>query len=296
MFDRRAILTGTAAVALSTHARAQSPRVHQIGALRLRILTDGHMMVGLDRVAAKPTDEAAFKSLVGTATQTRFALNTALIESEGRRILIDSGAGGTWVDTAGKLGDTLTAQGVDPASIDHIILTHAHPDHLWGVIDDFDNTLRFPKASYVLPKTEFDFWMSPGIAEKAGAAEGVVAGARRVLKTIEPKLKLAAAEGPIMPGLAYVEARGHTPGQCAVLVSNGGAHALFSADTLFHPVVSVAHPDWHPAQDMDGAMAEKSRRKMLDMAAHLKALVIATHIDGPGRVTKTGTAFGWVSA
>jgi glyoxylase-like metal-dependent hydrolase (beta-lactamase superfamily II) len=297
MLNRRTVLAGTAAVAFAHHARAQTTAPGaQIGALRVRVLSDGHMKVGLDRFAAKPTDDAAFKAALGATTQPQFALNTALVETEGRRILIDSGAGGTWVDTAGKLSDTLGAQGVDPASINTVVLTHAHPDHLWGVIDDFDNTLRFPNATYTLPKSEFDFWMSSGVAEAAGAAEGVIAGARRVLKAIEPKLKLAAAEGPVLPGLAYVEAKGHTPGQCAVLVSSGGAHALFAADTLFHPVVSVAYPEWHPAQDMDGERAAKSRRKMLDLAANLQALVIATHIEAPGRITKTGTSFLWAPA
>jgi glyoxylase-like metal-dependent hydrolase (beta-lactamase superfamily II) len=100
------------------------------------------------------------------------------------------------------------------------------------------------------------------------------------------------------PGIAYVAASGHTPGQCAVLATSGSDHLLISADTLFHPLVSVAHPDWRPAQDMDGLLAATSRRRMLDIAATKQALVVAYHIAAPGagRIEKSGTGYVWRNA
>jgi glyoxylase-like metal-dependent hydrolase (beta-lactamase superfamily II) len=294
--DRRVAMAGLAAGALTplaSKAWSQSAR-YAIGEASIRVISDGHMMVGLDRYAAKPTDEAAFKAAAGTAPP-RFAVNVTLVELAGKRILIDAGAGGTWVDTAGKLGDALGAAGIDPASIDHVVITHGHPDHLWGVIDDFDNSLRFPKATYIMPKGEYEFWTVRGTAESAGAAEGVTAGARRVLKAIDGRLKTV-GEGAFLPGLAFVQAPGHTPGQCVVLVSSGQTHALIAADTLFHPVVSVRYPDWAPAQDMDPAMASWSRRRVMDLAAQTKALVVAYHIDGAGRIARDATAYRWEPA
>lgn len=292
--DRRTAMLGLAAggiAALGGGTRVFAQASHKVGDTTVRVLSDGHMMVTRDRLAAKPTDEAAFNAAAG-AGQPKFAINVTLIETGGKRILIDAGGGGTFMDSAGKLGDALSAAGVDPASIDHVVITHAHPDHLWGVIDDFDNSLRFPKANYFIPKAEHEFWTTPGKAETAGAAEGSTAGARRVLKAIEPRLRTV-GEGEFLPGLAYLAVPGHTPGQSAVIARNGSNQAMITADTLFHPIISVRHPEWAPLQDMDAAVAVASRKRVLDIAAATKSLVVAYHIDGPGRVTKDGTGFRW---
>jgi glyoxylase-like metal-dependent hydrolase (beta-lactamase superfamily II) len=99
----------------------------------------------------------------------------------------------------------------------------------------------------------------------------------------------------VLPGMAYLDATGHTPGQCAVLVQSGGQKLLIATDTLFHPVVSVLHPHWRPAQDMDGDAAVASRLRMLDIAATEQAHVLAYHIpDLTGSVVRAGTGYMWI--
>jgi glyoxylase-like metal-dependent hydrolase (beta-lactamase superfamily II) len=266
----------------------------------MKVLSDGHMAVGLDRLAGNPDDPAVRRAFgeAKLAAPVSFAINVVLGEIGGKRVLFDTGAGGTWVDTAGRLGDDLTRQGVDPKSIDLVVFTHGHADHLWGAIDDFDDSLRFPNATYAMPDAEFLFWMTPGEAERLRAAEGVTAGARRVLKRLEPKLKRIKAGADILPGLSYVDASGHTPGQCAVFwTAMSATPLLIAADTIFHPVISVQHPDWQPAQDMDGARAAKSRRDLLALAAESKALVAAYHVAAPGlgTIERKGTGYTWVA-
>jgi glyoxylase-like metal-dependent hydrolase (beta-lactamase superfamily II) len=279
-----------------------APTTIAFGDAKAQVFSDGHMMVGLDRLSARAADDPAVRRAllaVGLAgTQHRFALNITLLELLGQRILIDAGAGETWVETGGKLADALTQGGIDAASISLVVLTHAHPDHLWGVIDSFDGSLRFPSARYAIPDAEFAFWMSPTAPEAAGAAEGMTAGARRILKLIEPKLTRYKADSDIQAGLTYVDAKGHTPGQCAVLASSGGEHILVAADTIFHPVISVEHPDWQPAQDLDGAAAAASRGALLALAASTQARVVAYHVAGPGfgRIAKSGPGYVWRDA
>ncbi len=296
-WNRRQVLAAGGAAVLIPGAAAIA-KDYTFGTAKVRVLTDGHMLVGLDRLVANADDPAVRNVLAAIrpdATPVRFAINVVLIETGGKRILIDTGAGGTWVDTAGKLGDTLSAAGIDPKSIDHVVFTHAHADHLWGAIDDFDDSLRFPNATYTVPDAEFLFWMTPGEAERQRAHEGVTAGARRILKRIEPKLKRVAVGGEVLTGMAYVDARGHTPGQCAVQVQLGSQTVLVAADTIFDPVVSVQYPGWQPAQDMDGARAAKSRRDLLALAADSRAVVFAYHVATPGAgiVERKDAGFVW---
>ncbi len=297
--DRRDLLMAGAAAALAPiwPKRARAASTFKAGAIDVTVLSDGHMTVGLDRLSNGNADDIR-KAAALAGDTLPFAINVVMLTIAGKRILIDSGSGGTWMNTAGKLSDAMSNANIDPASIDQVVLTHCHPDHLWGLIDDFDDSLRFPKAKVTIPDAEFDFWMSPGRAEQAGAAEGSILGARRILGRIADRLTRMKSDDEPAPGLAYVAAPGHTPGQCAVLASSGSEHVLVSADTIFHPVVSVAHPDWLPAQDMDGPRAVETRKRMLDIAAAKKALVVAYHIatPGAGRIEKSGTGYTWRNA
>ncbi len=297
MIDRRTMLLATGAAALTAPLSTARATELSVGAIKARVVSDGHMAVGLDRIVAsyQAGDVKAALTQAGvTGEGLRFALNITLLTIGGKTVLVDAGAGGTWVETAGKLPEALEALGIDPGKIDLVVLTHGHADHLWGVIDDFDDTLRFKSAGYVFPEAEFAFWTSPGVAEAAGAAEGLTAGTRRVLKRIEGKLTRAKAGAEIVPGLAYLDAAGHTPGQCAVMATSGSDRLLIAADTLFHPV-SVAYPDWRPAQDMDGERAVATRRRLLDIAAAEKAAVVAYHAPGGGlgRIEREGMGFRW---
>jgi glyoxylase-like metal-dependent hydrolase (beta-lactamase superfamily II) len=127
--------------------------------------------------------------------------------------------------------------------------------------------------------------------------QGVAAGAKRVIDTIDERLAASAPDAEIAPGIAYVSTPGHTPGHCSVRIAGANSGLIVTADTVFHPHLSFAHPDWRPVADMDGALAVASRRRLLDMATTDRLAVAAYHIPFPGlgRVERHGTAYRWLS-
>ena len=175
-------------------------------------------------------------------------------------------------------------------------MTHAHPDHIWGLVDELDDSLRFPRAEYLVSAREFDFWTWGEGANLKGPIEGIAAGARRVFKAIEARTTRIKPGDEVAAGIAAIDTAGHTPGHISLLMASGSDKLLITADAVQNAHVSFAHPDWQPRADMDGAKAAGSRRHLLDMAATDKLQVLSYHIPFPGlgRVERTDRhSRGW---
>src|SRR5262249_18394791 len=179
----------------------------------------------------------------------------------------DAGSGGTWEPTAGHLADSLEAAGIAPESIGKVVITHAHPDHIWGLIDELDNSLRFPRAQYLVSAREWEFWTGKEAARLQGPVEGIAAGAKRVFAAIAERTSCIEPDREISPGIVALDTPGHTPGHISLLVTAGANKLLITGDTVQNNHVALAYPHWQPGADMDGAKAAKSRRQLLDLAA-----------------------------
>ena len=270
-----------------------------LGSRDISVLSDGHLVVPAD-VLAGNVSQAEVRSFLATRAvgpeRVYFAINVALVRTGDDYLLIDAGSGGTWEPTAGKLADSLEVAGVKPEQISKVVLTHAHPDHIWGLIDELDDSLRFPRAQYVVAAREFDFWTLGEAAKLTGPVEGIAAGARRVFKAIEARTIRIRPGDEVAPGIVAVDTAGHTPGHISLLITSGSNKLLITADAVQNAHIALAHPDWQPRADMDGLRAAASRRRLLDMAATDKLLVLCYHIPFPGlgRVERKGSAFAWV--
>lgn len=271
-----------------------------LGSRDVFVLSDGHLVVPTS-VLARNVPEAEVKPFLAARglgpDRVQFHINVALVKTGDDYVLIDAGSGGTWEPTAGKLADSLEAAGIKPEQIGKVVLTHAHPDHIWGLIDELDDSLRFPRAQYLVAAREFDFWTSGEAAKLTGSVEGIAAGARRVFKTIEARTTRIEPGDEVAPGIVAIDTAGHTPGHISLLMTSGSNKLLITADAVQNAHVAFAHPDWHPRADMDGDRAAKSRRQLLDMAATDKLRVLCYHLPFPGfgRVERKGSAFRWVT-
>jgi glyoxylase-like metal-dependent hydrolase (beta-lactamase superfamily II) len=216
------------------------------------------------------------------------------VDTGSSRVLIDTGAGGLGPETGRPL-ENLRTIGIEPWDIDHVLLTHGHPDHLGGNVDAEVNAV-FPQARWLMSKIEWEFWMG-GQAEEVLPEPGkdVLLGvARRNLAPIKERVSLISGEQQIVPGIQVLPAPGHTPGHIVVAISSAGEELLCVADLVLHPIHAET-PEWFAAFDILPDQLVSSRRTLLGRAAQAKCLVMAFHFPFPGlgRVSAAGAGWQW---
>jgi glyoxylase-like metal-dependent hydrolase (beta-lactamase superfamily II) len=301
---RRAVLAaaaaGVVAPLLSRGAAARTSAI-RVGAIELTVVSDGDLVVPLSfSVPDAPRDElSAVMTAHGFPAEGRpNPVNPTLVRTGGELILIDAGTGPGFQEAAGKLPDHLAAAGIKPERITKVVLTHAHADHLWGVIDEMDDE-RFPNASYVIAAAEWDYWMDPATPSKVPDwLQGMAAGTQRRLKRIEAKVERKRPGDLVGPGLAYVDLSGHTPGHMGVLVESGRERLMIVGDALPHAAIAFARPGWRLTADVDHDRAAATRRRLLEQLSLDEMPIIGFHLPFPGHghVERAGDAFRFRAA
>jgi glyoxylase-like metal-dependent hydrolase (beta-lactamase superfamily II) len=305
MPSRRSVLAGAggllfAGLAAPAPALARHHRVI-LGAFEVIVVSDGGLSLPIGFVlpeTPRGETDALFAAAGLDPARLQSQVNVMLVRTPTDLILIDAGGGTDFMAGLGQFPDALKAAGIEADKVTKVIFTHAHADHLWGAIDDFDTT-RYPGAPHLMSAAELDYWRQPGLASRLpDAFQAMAAGTARRLRMIDDLLKPARPGDEIAPGVSLVDTSGHTPGHVSVLLTSGSEQLLIGGDVLTQSLVSFARPDWRWGADMDAAKAAASRRRTLDMLADDRIALLGTHLPWPGlgRVERKDGAFRFVGA
>ncbi len=234
-------------------------------------------------VAAKMTD-----------AHVPIPFTVTVVKIKGKYTMFDSGTGGQVQPTAGlMMSQNMKAAGIDPAKISTIIVTHYHPDHIFGLMAKDTNAQVFPNAQIIVPATEQKWWNDPSVFTKLPEARHGLA--KRVQATLGTWKNVTLIEDgkEVVPGITSVASYGHTPGHTSYLVASGKKQLMVLADVTNIPALFVKNPGWHAAFDADAAAAEAVRRKLMDRAIADKIIVTGYHfgMPGAGTIAKDGTGY-----
>jgi glyoxylase-like metal-dependent hydrolase (beta-lactamase superfamily II) len=299
-----AAANGVLGVAGAQSARSQTAVAHhrlKIGAAEVVVISDGTMTLPVSfALPATPRPEA--EALLGANSLPTDAItnpiNVTIVKIGAETILIDTGAGGEFMPGLGRFPDTLEAVGIKPEMITKVLFTHAHPDHLWGVIDPLDDSTRFQNASHVMSGAEFDYWSAVGVESRvAEPFKRMTAGTHRRLKLISERISMRKPGDEVAPGVVLVDTPGHTPGHVSVLITSGTERLLVGGDVLTQSIISFQKPDWPWGPDMDADRAIASRKRILDMLATERIPLVGYHLPWPGlgRVERNVGAYRFVN-
>ena len=288
-----AVLTSAAALsAMSAWAR----NTLSLGSMQIDTISDGHLVLPGDFILGPmPQDQLApiLKQYALDRARLSPECNMTLVRDENRVILFDVGSGPNFQPTAGKAIEALEALDLSAEDVTHVIFTHAHPDHLWGLLDDFDDPL-FSDATYMMGKTEWDYWMDPNTVDTIGESRTTFAvGAQRRLEAIEDAITWFGDDEEILPGIASRASFGHTPGHMAFEVRSGSESVMIVGDAIGNHHVAFEKPGWSSGSDQDMEQAAKTRLSLLDQITTQKMQLIGFHLPngGLGRAERTADGF-----
>src|SRR5438874_953821 len=216
-----------------------------------------------------------------------------VVKNGGKIVLCDSGTGGQVQPSAGKMMANMKAAGIDSAKIDTILISHFHPDHIFGLMEMGTNASVFPNAEIVVSDAEYKFWTDPAVIDRLPEARKGLAKRIQAVFPAWKNIKQVSGEPEVAPGIRFVNAPGHTPGHRAFHLSSRSSQLIISNDTAYVPALVVANPGWHGQYDQDAATAEASRRRLLDRVIADKVAICGYHFPfpGAGTISKDGAGY-----
>ena len=307
---RHALAGGVAALGASTvglpptsvQAKApllttQAPYFYRfpLGKMQVTMVSDGPLPLGEPSGAFLGASKEEISKLLTdnflSPTNAVLEQNSPIVNTGSHLVLFDTGMGTQKMfgPTTGRLLKSMAEAGIKPDEIDAVAITHAHIDHIGGLVDDA-NARLFPNAKIYINQADYDFWTDESDPMKN---KDFVAHARKNLLPYKDQIVFIKDGQEIVPGVTAISAPGHTVGHMVFMLNSEGKQACFVGDLTHHQILLVERPRLEFAYDTDPKQSAQTRVKMLDMFAANKIPIMAYHFPWPGmgHISKAGDGF-----
>jgi glyoxylase-like metal-dependent hydrolase (beta-lactamase superfamily II) len=312
---RRDILAGSAAALAATalasfaatpgHAAAppagkQAPNFYRfkLGEIEITVVSDGARAIPLPPQFVRNVSNEAVLAAAEAAHMPKGSViapfNPLVVNTGASLVLIDTGYGPGLGPTVGLLPATLAAAGIDPKTIDIVLISHLHGDHILG-LKNTDGSLAFPNAEIKVPTVDWAYWMSDDNMSRApeGFQKASFGFNRRIFSNLADRVTRYDWGKEVAPGITSVETAGHTPGHTSFVIASGSAQLFFQGDVTNVPDLFLRNPDWQVMFDSEPEKAVVTRRRVYDMASAENMLVSGYHFPFPGLgyIEKAGNGY-----
>ncbi len=312
--SRRGFLTGAAALAagaaLPGGALAKAPLANSqvpyyyrfaLGQAEVTVVSDGPLPLGDPGSSFLGLPKEQVYGLLETNFLAKdnvvLEQNIPIVNFGDRLVMFDTGMGFSkaFGPTTGRLLKSMQEAGIDPASIDAIVCSHAHIDHTGGICSA-EGKPHFPNAQIYISQVDHDYWLDDARLGTPFKAFGE--HARANLRPVRDRIVFFKDGQEFLPGITAISAPGHSPGHTIFNVSSGGKSFVFLGDLTHHPVLLTENPRVEFAYDWDPKMSVQSRVKLLTMLAEQKTPVMSYHFAWPGfgNLAKAGDGFRYYPA
>lgn len=264
----------------------------QVGEFSITAISDGYLGASLDFLAnIAPAEAVRLQLAAGISEPASIHINCYLVRGRGRTILIDAGAGG-FNQWGGELLANLALAGVQPGDVDTVLLTHAHPDHIGGLLNA-GGEMTFANAELVVHQRELAFWADDGhLGQASERARGNFLFARRVFERYRKNLRPFTAND-VLSGISAMPLPGHTAGHCGYRFESAAGSLLIWGDIVHFPQIQIARPDVTIAFDQDPLLSAYTRTRLLDVASSDNLMVAGMHLGvlGFAHIKRSGNTY-----